>query len=341
MANITWLLCVKTESNGVTSEEVNLFERQLTRKHILGSHGEDGKGGTISFHCLTDDPKGLSEYVNVINLEKGEHYINDNWCVLETLDLGRYGVEAIEQFDSKGESEGSAQPEIQLVNPKYRLTEASQMPFFMGRVPHPGSTVHDHNAYLTEEELEHNKKHTHTYVRMVPSTFTTDNSKFVPGFMSFTNGSIKKIREKFMEDPYKYQQQYGNNVQKFIEDTIEEDDDIQHYSTKPGTVLDYPIEDKSLLQKYRNKYENEVKSNFPYSWSGPTIKEGEEEENPILFHSLRNWFKEGLISDDFSRADDHDYHLGLARQVLFVKADEEEKIHEDRFASLYISQFYA
>jgi len=342
MANITWLLCLKTESNGVTAEDVNRFERQLSRKHILGPQGEDGKGGTLSFHCLTDDPEGISEYVNIIHLKRDENYINDNWFILETFDLGRYGVEAIEEFDEKGESHGFVHPEIQLVDVKYQLTDAAQMPFFMGRVPHAGNSVTDHNAYLTEEQMEYNKKHSHTYVRFVPSNFVSNNSKYVPGFMSFTNGTIKKIREKFMEDPYKYQQQYGNNAQKFIEDCIEEDESIQDYGTKPGTILEYPVENKELLEKYRIAYENEIKPNFPYSWAGPTLSEDEENDESTLFQNLRMWYKQPLISDDFGHdVGDHDYHLGLAQQVLFVKADDVEKMHEDRFASLYIANHYA
>ena len=323
-----YIVGLKTENNGVTADDVNEFERNLARDRITG---DDHEGYTcIHFVVLTDNVEGISEHVQTIPIEQDGNVINDNWYLLESLDLLKYGIGS---SDSEDDEEETNQPIIHVVDLKYRPA-GSLVSWAVGQPPLYGhKKVYDHIGYVTEEEKEQHKNGVYHFMRMIPQTYEkTNDSKYVPGFMSFHNCAFRKIREKFYEDPYVFQNTYGSNVQKFIETEIESSEDYTAYSTKPGIALTYPTLDPQKVVDFNNQYA-QIKTDEK-RYNGPLPETAENDEDLVLFNK---WKNATLIETKTG----HDDEPGLSRHVSFVKVDDRERLHEDRFASLYLSQFYA
>lgn len=324
-----YLVGFKTENNGVTAEDVNQFERELARNNVLGD--DDDGFMNINFLVLTDNTEGISEHVNTMLLKQNDDIVNDNWYVLEAFDLLQYGVGAT--IEDLGETNEAVQPVIHVMDLKYRPT-GSIIPWIVGHPPLYGhKKVYEHTAYVTEEEKEEHKSGVYHYMRMTPQTYEqTNDSKYVPGFMTFHNCSFRKLREKFFADPFVYQNTYGSNVQKFIETEIENSDEYTCYSTKPGVVLSYPTCDPEKLKSFQQKYDT-IKSQDKM-YNGPLVEEAESEEDVEIF---TKWRSAPLVET----RNGHEYHAGITRHITFIKVDEREKLHDDRFSSLHLASYYA
>lgn len=329
-----FLVSIKTESNGITSEDINSLERNLQRRSIIG----ENQGTIVSFVCLTDNPEGLADEVPYILIpeEVRGKYLNDYWYILETLDLPNYGILPRDPDDDEPESE-TTQPMIHVIPANYRFTESGPG-YALMQLPHYGHRVRDPLASLTSEEKEKHKASMFHYMRMIPNTqfdeFPDNNYK--TGFMSFWNGSFRGIREKFLADSYAIQNSYGSNVQKFIEDTIEEDPTLESYGTKPMIAMEYPINDEEKCEALNQYYSDNVRAFYPELNANFTANNPDDDEQMRAIK--KRWLTQDLIEKEVE-GDSH-WTPMVARQVFFISLDKPEELMEDRFASIWLSEYF-
>lgn len=333
-----FLVSIKTESNGITSEDINALERNLQRRSLI----TDNQGIIVTFICLTDNPEGLNDEVNYLLIpeEVRGNYLNDYWYLLETLDLTNYGIAPRDMDEDNPENEVT-QPIIHVIPAKYRFTESSPG-YVFGQIPHYGHRVRDPLASLNPEEKEKHKASMFHYMRMVPNTPFNEfaDNKYQTGFMSFWNGSFRSVREKFLADAFSIQNSYGSNVQKFLEDAINEDPTLESYGTKPMITMEYPINDDEKVAAMNEYYSENVRAFYPEKNANNT--ESNKSDDDQMRKIKKRWLTEDFITKNLSEQESKDHWTpGIARQVYFVSVDKPEEILEDRFASIWLAETFA
>lgn len=326
-----FLVSLKTESNGITAEDINSLERNLQRRCMIG----ENQGTIVTFICMTDNPEGLADEVPYILIpqEVREKYLNDYWYILEALDMTNYGILPRECDDDHE----ATQPMIHVIPANYRFTESGPG-YALMQLPHYGHRVRDPLASLSDEEKEKHKASMFHYMRMVPSTPFDEfaDNKYKTGFMSFWNGDFRGIREKFLADPFSIQNSYGSNVQKFIEESINEDPTLESYSAKPMIAMEYPINDEEKCEALNQYYAENVRSNYPEANANYTTPSDEDDDQ--MRQIKKRWLTQDLIEK--SVPDDSHFTPMVARQVYFISLDKPKEIMEDRFASIWLSEFF-
>lgn len=251
------LTTIKTKNNGVTVDYVNQVERLLSKANVLGG---DNEFMNFKYVCITDDPSGLSEYVETIPLIENEKITNERWYDLDVYDMSRYGF--VEDED------GHAEDRIIFLSHNLIPLSSSQL-FFLKSFPHSHARfIEDYD--ISDDEYFYLKDHKCEFIKFARVWDEDENrsSKFYDGFSIHDNLKMSKIKKTFDKDPEGIQEKYGDNVQLFIEEVIDSDPLLFYFTAGDGTVGPYYFMDEDKNDHLNAQFDENIRPNLEKLYEG-------------------------------------------------------------------------
>jgi len=289
------VITVKTKDNGVTAEQVNRLERSLAKNRVIGSDGFM----TCRFNVLTDDATGLSDYCKIRDLERDDRVTNDKWYELKVFDLERAGI--------------YEETKTVFLDASYCGVELIHQIIFDG-LPHRGHPEQSHNYRLSNEQMDFCEENNSGFLQQAKAWDSFTETQYIEGFHAHNQRDFRGMWEHFLENAAEIQEKYGDNVQQFIEDYVEEKNEFV-LPLLAGTVGRYFINGERNNKTLVNDYEDNVRPSFPKGWRGIG-----GDEDALYIHT------------------DHEYR-DLTRQTSFLKFEGEtpdNPASSDRWLELWI-----
>lgn len=289
------IVTVKTKGNGVTAEQVNRLERSLAKNRIIGND----ELLSCRFNVVTDDPTGITEHAKIRELETDDRVTNEAWYELKVFDLERVGI--------------YEETKTLYIHPSYYATELIHQMVFES-LPHAGHPEQSHNFRLSSDEMTFCEDNKSAFLQVSPTWDSFSETKYMEGWHGHSQRDLKSIWTDFLEDAEAIQEKYGDNVQQYIEDYIEEK---KHFALPfaAGAIGRYFINGEKNNRILVNDYEDNVRPLFPKGWRGMG-----GDEDALYIHT------------------DHEYR-DLTRQTSFLKLEgetEDNKATDNRWLDLWI-----
>lgn len=238
------ILTVKAEGSGVSADYVNHVERLLAKANITGQTNEFMK---VEHYCITDNTDGLSPFVKTKQLVTSDAVTNPNWYDLEIYDIEKYFPELYVDEDEE--------PNIRVVNMSRNVLPLGGSQFaFMKAFPHSHARfIEDYD--ISDEEYFYLKDHKCEFIKFanVWDDVEVGGNRFQAGFSMHDAGKMNKIVDTFRADPEVVLNEYGDNVQGFIETVVNSDPLLFYFTATDGTVSPYYFSDED-----QNAHLNEV-----------------------------------------------------------------------------------
>ena len=208
---------------------MNRLERSFAKNRLTGNDGFL----SCRFNVLTDDTTGISEYCKVRELERDDRVTNEKWYQLKVFDLERTGI----YEETKTVYVDASMIGVELLH---------QVIF--DSLPHRGHPEQCHSYRLSSEEMKFCEENNSAFIQMSPAWDSFTDTKYIEGFHGHSQKELKGIWTSFLENAESIQAEYGDNVQKYIEDYLEEQKDFV-IPLHAGTIGRYFVNDEEKTRQ--------------------------------------------------------------------------------------------
>jgi len=262
------LVVIKTEDNGVTSEQINRLKLSLDRERTLIHDGFQ----MARLNVVTDNKDGIitGDGLKITYSDFNDKVTNPDF--LQILPHG--GLD-----DLIGERTKTLVLNGSIIG-RNLITS-----FIMDGIPEKGTTHETKHTFDkdTRALIEDND------LSLVEQTenWWIENSvtHYSPVYMGFIQGDTQYMYDAFMNDSVAIQEKYAT-FQEWWEDTF----DGYTIPVELGLIGGYKIGDEQTNRKYNTRYEEKVRPTFPDNWRGLG---GDEKAKYIEFdHEYRDITKQ-------------------------------------------------
>ena len=293
------VIILKTEDNHITNDDVNCFNMSMHRQGAVTNQDNLRMSKVI---CYTDDPVGLDQDINIVPLTRREEVEYDVWYNLDPHNFSLNGIYNGDKTMVLGATGGK---------PHARDMVASVI---LDSVPTRGSTEHSNHPFTVaekEEIVEDNKY----IIQQAWDWQNISANEYLGDFIGFTQGDTRFLLTNFNKDPAGIQKEYGEDIQRYIEDQYKAEGFFVMKTPAAYTGY-YSVNNRAQNELYNQLFEENVRPVFHdshdvYAWRGI----GGDEEAPYL-------------------AWDHDWYR-LSKQTSMIFFDDNPRL--DRYCLLWLN----
>ena len=202
------IIITKTENNHITSEDVNTFHLSMHRQGGVMNNDNVVMSKII---CYTDDPTDLDEDIKIVPITRRDEVLDDVWYNLDPHDFTLNGIYNGDKTIVLGATGGK---------PHARDMVSGTM---LDSVPTRGTTVHTNHPF-TEEDNEEVRLGNKYLIQQCWDWCDKSDNDYLGDYIGFTQGDTKFLTTNFNADPEGIQKEYGNDIQRYIEDQYKAED---------------------------------------------------------------------------------------------------------------------
>ncbi len=293
------IIILKTEENHITADDVNCFNMSMLRQSAVTNQDNVIMSKII---CYTDDPTDIDSDVKIIPLERRDEVEYDVWYNLDPHDFSLKGIYNGDKTIVLGATGGKPHARDMVSN------------IVLDTLPSRGTTQHSNHPFTVAEAEEIRTENKYSIQQSWDWQDISDN-EYLGDYIGFTQGDTRFLLTNFNKDPAGIQKEYGEDIQRYIEDQYKAEDFFVMKTPAAYTGY-YSVNNRQQNEVYNQQFEERIRPVFHdssdvYAWRGI----GGDEEAPYLAY-------------------DHDWYR-LTKQTSIVFFDDNPRL--DRYCLLWLN----